>query len=183
MVTHLNLEELRAGLPEIRQAPQDGGVVKLIVARPEVDERVTLDVGEVSQEQGLHGDGWRQRGNRHTEDGSALLKAQITLINARLAQLVAQSPERWALAGDQFYVDMDLSEENLPVGQRLALGTAVLEITDQLHSGCLKFSQRFGKDALKFVNQPEGRALRLRGVYAYVVQPGRIQMGDTIQKI
>jgi len=183
MVNHLSLEELRAGLVEIRQAPQDNGEVKLIVARPSIDECLILDVGEVSAEQGLHGDTWRQRASSRTKDGSAPPETQITLINARLAQLIAQSPDRWALAGDQFFVDMDLSEENLPVGQRLRLGTAVLEITDQLHSGCAKFSQRFGSDALKFVNQAEGRALRLRGVYARVVQPGQIKTGDTIRKI
>ncbi len=182
MATHLSLEELRAGLSDIRQAPQDGGQVQLIVARPSEDERLILDVGEVNAEQGLHGDTWRQRVSRRKK-GSVSPDTQITLINARLAQLVAQSAERWALAGDQFFVDMDLSIENLPVGQRLELGTAVLEITDKLHSGCAKFSRRFGSDALKFVNQAEGRALRLRGVYARVVQPGQIKTGDTIRKI
>ena len=180
-ITHLTLEALKQGLPHIQNAPADAGELALIVARPATDERTVLETAILTPENGLEGDGWRERGSRHSPDGSALLDAQITIMNTRTAQLIAQSEERWALAGDQLYVDMDLSPGNLPPGQRIQLGTAVLEITAQEHRGCLKFAQRFGKDALKFVNQ-DGWPLRLRGIYAKVVQAGTIQVGDRLLK-
>ena len=104
-------------------------------------------------------------------------------MNARSAALVAQNPDRWQLAGDQLFIDMDLSGENLPPGTRLAIGTATIEITAEAHTGCQKFAGRFGHDALKFVNMPEGRRLNLRGIYAKVVQSGDIRVGDTVRKL
>jgi MOSC domain-containing protein YiiM len=108
---------------------------------------------------------------------------QLNLINARLIALLAQDKARWPLAGDQLYVDLDLSEENLPPGTRLTIGAAVIEVTDQPHTGCKKFAARFGADAVKFVNSPEGKALHLRGINAKVVQGGTIRAGDTVRKI
>lgn len=181
-VKHLDLDALRAGLPHIAAAPADNGRLDLIVARPAENARTTLETATLTPADGLVGDTWRQRPSSATPDHSAHPERQITLMNARAIQLMAQSRERWPLAGDQLFVDLDLSPENLPPGQRLRVGTAVLEITDQAHRGCLKFAQRFGSDALKFVNQ-DGWPLRLRGIYAQVVQSGNITTGDTIQKM
>ncbi|MBE2201667.1 MAG: MOSC domain-containing protein [Anaerolinea sp.] len=175
-------EALRAGLLYVRQSPADQGRLEMIVARPAENERHVWQTAELSVMHGLQGDDWQQRGSSRTADGAAHPGRQITLMNSRAIQLIAQSRERWPLAGDQLYVDLNLSPENLPPGQKLQVGTAVLEITDQEHRGCLKFAQRFGHDALKFVNQ-DGWPLRLRGVYARVVQPGQIQTGDTMRKI
>jgi MOSC domain-containing protein YiiM len=91
--------------------------------------------------------------------------------------------DHWQLAGDQLFIDLDLSEENLPPGTQLAMGTAVIEVTAEPHTGCGKFIARFGVDAVKFVNSPIGQRLRLRGVNARVVRSGRIRVGDSIRKL
>ena len=181
-IHNLSVAELEAGLDNIRRSPKDEGVLKMIVRRPAVDEREVLQEGELSVEVGLVGDTWKERPSKAMPDRSPNPQAQVTLMNSRTIALIAQSEERWALAGDQLYVDMDLSEDNLPVGTRLALGSAILEISAQPHTGCLKFSQRFGVEAHKFVNSPQGRPLRLRGVNARVVQAGMSRVGDVVMK-
>ena len=180
---HLSLLELEAGLEYIRQSPKDNGVLKLIVRRPDVDVREVVTTAELSLEEGLIGDTWKLRSSSHTPDGSANLKSQITLMNARTVALLAQSEDRWILAGDQLYVDMDLSDENLSAGMRLALGSAVVEVTDEPHTGCKKFAMRYGTDATKFVNSREGKRLHLRGINARVIQSGTIQVGDVLKKL
>ena len=182
-VAYLSMSELEAGLEHIRQAPKDQGTLKLIVQRPREDERNLIGEGELSLSEGLVGDNWRARGSQHTPDGSAHLYAQITVMNARCIALLAQSEERWALAGDQLYVDFDLSEENIPPGTRLVIGSAILEVSAEPHSGCKKFSARFGVEAMKFVNSPEGKQLHLRGINAKVIQPGTIRVGDVVSKL
>ena len=182
-LTHLSLAELEAGLGIIRQSPQDNGLLKLIVRRPKVDEREIVNEAELDLEEGLVGDTWKARGSKATPDGSANINAQITLMNMRAIALLAQDESRWALAGDQLFVDFDLSEANIPAGTRIAIGSAVLEISATPHTGCAKFSERFGKDALKFVNSPDGKQLHLRGVNARVVQAGGIQVGNVVVKV
>jgi MOSC domain-containing protein YiiM len=180
---HLSMTELEAGMETIRQAPVDNGVLKMIVRRPGVDEREVIDQGALSLEEGLVGDTWRDRASRHTPDGSASTEAQITLMNARAIALLAQSEDRWPLAGDQLFVDLDLSEDNLPPGTRIGIGSAILEVSAQPHTGCKKFSARFGVEAMKFVNSPEGKRLHLRGINTRVVQAGTIRVGDAVRKL
>ena len=180
---HLSTAALQAGLDHVRKAPPDGGTVELIVCRPAVDERVVLDEGTLVVDAGLAGDTWRARGSTRTPDGSALLDAQLTVMNARAALLVARDPDRRKLAGDQLYVDLDIGVENLPPGTRLGLGSAVIEISARPHTGCVKFAARFGKDALRFVNSRTGRALRLRGLNARIVVSGTVRTGDVIRKL
>lgn len=182
-LTHLSLAELEAGLGIIRQSPQDNGLLKLIVRRPKVDEREIVNEAELDLEEGLVGDTWKARGSKATPDGSANINAQITLMNMRAIALLAQDESRWALAGDQLFVDFDLSEANIPAGARIAIGSAILEVSATPHTGCAKFSERFGKDALKFVNSPDGKQLHLRGVNARVVQAGEIKVGDLVRKV
>lgn len=177
------MAELEAGLDEIRQSPKDEGVLELIVRRPATDEREVLEEGELHLAEGLLGDGWKARGSSRTPDGSAHPDMQLNIMNARAIALVAQDKERWPLAGDQLFLDMDLSAENLPAGTRLALGSAVIEVTAQPHTGCKKFVARFGLDAMKFVNSTVGKELHLRGINARVVQPGVIRVGCTARKI
>ena len=157
--------------------------MELIVRRPAENEREVLTVGVLERDEGLIGDTWRLRGSSRTGDGSAHPDMQLNVMNARAAQLVAGTEDRWALAGDQLYVDLDLSEENLPPGTRLELGSAVIEITEQPHRGCAKFAERFGRDALKFVNSDTGRELRLRGVNAKVIVAGRVTRGGAVRKL
>jgi hypothetical protein len=181
-VKHLSLEELEAGLDEIRRSPKDEGVLKMIVRRPEVDGREVLDVGELDLVEGLVGDNWRTRGSSMTPDGSAHPDTQLNIMNSRVIALLAQDKERWQLAGDQFYVDLDLSAENLPPGSRLAIGSALIEVTAQPHTGCKKFAERFGADATRFVNSSAGKELKLRGINAKIVQPGIVRVGDTVRR-
>ena len=180
---YLSMIELEEGMEYIRQAPYDNGILKMIVRRPAVDEREVIDEGELSTDDGLVGDTWKLRSSSHTPDGSANRKSQITLTNSRAIALLAQSEDRWALAGDQLYVDMNIGEENLPPGTRLSIGSAIIEVSDQPHSGCKKFSARFGVEAMKFVNSPEGKKLHLRGINTKVVQSGTIRVGDVVRKI
>jgi hypothetical protein len=182
-ITHLSMTELQAGLDDIRQAPKDFGLLKMIVRRPQEDEREIIEEAEITLSDGLVGDNWMVRGNRHRPDGSANPDAQITIMNARSIALVAQSQNRWPLAGDQLYVDLDLSDDNLPAGTRLAIGSAVLEVSPVPHTGCKKFSARFGVDAMKFVNTPEGKQLHLRGINMRILQPGTIRVGDVVRKL
>ena len=175
-------EELAAGLDVVRAAPADAGVVRSIVRRPAVDARETIDEGELDVDLGLVGDTWAERGSRSTPDGSSARYAQVTLMNARFAQLISDDPDRWPEAGDQLYVDLDLSVGNLPAGSHLAVGSAILRISEEPHTGCAKFSARFGAPAWRLANSPEGRALRLRGANAAVVTSGTVRRGDIITR-
>ena len=178
MTTILQTTDLEAGLDHIRAAPADEGTVELIVRRPAIEEREVLEEGELTLEEGLAGDVWSRRGKRPNP------KAQVTLTNARCTDLVAGGDrDRWALAGDQFYVDFDLSGENLPAGTRIAIGSAVVEVTDLPHMGCEKYTRRFGSDARAFVNSEEGVRLNLRGINTRVVEPGTVRRGDTVKKL
>ena len=177
---HRTTAELDALLEGILDAPQDGGPVEMIVRRPAEDQREVLDSGELNKAEGLVGDDWRGR----VGEGAVTYRAtQLTLMNARVAEAVAVTRDRWPLAGDQIYVDMDISKENLPPGTRLGIGDAVIEISEQPHTGCAKFSGRFGADALRWANVGEGRDRRFRGVYAFVVENGSFKVGDKVTKL
>jgi MOSC domain-containing protein YiiM len=180
---HLTTEELEAGLDHIRQAPKSDGSVELIVRRPAVGEREVLTRGALDTAEGLVGDTWKVRKSTRTPDGSPHPDMQLNVMSARAVALMAQDKARWPLAGDQIFVDLDLSAENLPPGTCLALGAAVIEVTAQPHTGCGKFVERFGVDAMKFVNSPVGRNLHLRGINARVVVPGVIAVGDRVMKV
>jgi hypothetical protein len=177
------MPELEAGLDEIRQAPKDRGVLRLIVRRPQSNAREILDEGHLDPAHGLVGDTWRIRGSSRIKTGSPHPDMQLNIMNARAIALVAHSADRWALAGDQLYIDLDLSADNLPPGTQLRLGSAVIEVTEQPHTGCAKFAARFGVDAVNFVNSTEGKRLRLRGLNAKVVTPGVIRVGDVATKL
>ena len=180
---HVTLAELEAGLENIRQSPTNAGVLELIVRRPQIEAREVLEVGKLDLVEGLVGDNWKTRGSSQTADGSAHPDMQLNIMNARVIALLAQKKERWSLAGDQLYMDFDLSDENVPPGTRLSLGDAVIEVTDQPHTGCKKFAERFGLDALKFISSPVGKQLQLRGINAKVICSGAIQIGDTVKKV
>jgi len=183
MLQHAELSGLEQSLDHIREAPKDGGTVELIARRPAEDERELLTEARLNTHDGLEGDTWRARGSRHTADGGPNPEAQLTLMNARAAAVIAGERQRWALAGDQIYVDFDISRNNLPPGSRVQIGSAVIEFSEAPHTGCAKFSARFGNDALRFVNSPIGRELRLRGANCRVVVDGTVRAGDAIKKL
>jgi len=169
------MDELEAGLETIRQAPKAEGVLELIVRRPRVGEREMLDEGRLDVDEGLVGDRWKARHSPNPD-------TQLNIMGARVIALVAQEKDLWPLAGDQLFIDLDLSVDNVPPGTRLAIGSAVVEVTAEPHTGCAKFMSRFGLDATHFVNSPLGRELQLRGINARVVQSGAIRVGDIARK-
>jgi hypothetical protein len=183
VMRHLTKDELEAGLDDIRNAPKDCGTVQLIVRRPETNEREVLEEASLDLVNGLLGDNWKIRGSGRTDDGSAHPDMQLNVMNARVISLLAQAKENWSLAGDQLYLDLDLSADNLPVGARLKIGSAVIEVTPPPHTGCQKFVSRFGLEAMKFVNSELGRKLRLRGLNAKVIQSGTVRSGDEARKL
>ena len=182
-MAHLTGDLLEAGLEHIRQSPSDVGTLELIVRRPAFDVREVVEQAELDLVEGLVGDTWSVRPSTSTPDGSPNPAAQITVMNARAIALIAGLPERWPLAGDQLYVDLDLSEDALPAGTRLSIGASVIEISSKPHRGCAKFSERFGSDALRFVNTGPGRSLNLRGRNARVVIPGTIHRGGPVRRL
>jgi MOSC domain-containing protein YiiM len=181
MTVYVAADELEAGLDHIRSSPAMEGMVELVVRRPAEGEREVLAEASLDVDFGVVGDDWHARSIRR--GGNPDPRTQLTLMNARTVALLAGDRERWPLAGDQLYVDLDLSPENLPSGTRLEVGTAVVEISDVPHTGCAKFTERFGSDATRFVNGQSGRPLRLRGVNARVVQNGLVRPGDPIRKL
>jgi MOSC domain-containing protein YiiM len=179
---HASREELDTHLRELSELDSAEGTVALIVRRPSEGERETPTTAELTLEEGLVGDRWLASAHTHV-DGGVSRENQLTLMSTGMLGLIA-GRDRWPLSGDNLLVDMGLDLERLPVGSRLAIGDeVVIRISEIPHTGCAKFSARFGSDALRFVNSPEGRALRLRGVNAHVLQPGTISIGDAIRRL
>jgi hypothetical protein len=181
-VEHLSRERLEAGLGRILESPRECGRVVLVVRRPDVGQRELPGQAVLDPLTGLDGDNWLTRGSTSTPDGSASPDRQVTVMNARVAELVAGGSDRMALAGDQLYVDLDLSTDNLPAGSLLAVGQAVLQVSEAPHLGCAKFVERFGPEAMRFVNSRVGRQLRLRGMNTRVVVPGTVRLGDLVAR-
>jgi hypothetical protein len=181
-VEHLSRERLEAGLGQIRDSPRDGGRLVMVVRRPASGHRALLAEAVLDQVTGLDGDNWLSRGSTGTPDGSADPQRQVTVMNARVAELIAGGTDRMPLAGDQLYLDLDLSLDNLPTGSLLAVGQAVLQVSEAPHLGCAKFVERFGAEAMRFVNSRTGRQWRLRGMNARVLVPGRVRLGDLAVK-
>lgn len=179
---HRELADLEAELPGMRKSPGNGGPVRLLARRPAPGERELVEEARLDPVLGLVGDNWQARGSSRTDDGSAHPEMQLTLMNSRVIAAIAGEAERWALAGDQVFVDLELAESALPAGTRLKLGTATIEITPTPHTGCRKFVDRFGIDAMKFINSELGRKLRLRGVNARVVDGGTVRVGDLVMR-
>lgn len=183
MSKHLSMDELNAGLPEVLASPKDKGEIKAIMIRPVSEQRQDVQSCEVSFEAGVHGDHWANGCWMSTDDGKPHPDVQICIMNSRCIDLIARERDNWSPAGDNLFVEMDLAPTNLPPGQRIKVGSALLEITDTPHNACAKFIDHFGRDAAMFVNTGAGRDNRLRGIYARVVEAGRISVGDTFQKV
>ncbi len=182
VATHRTTDELEAGLPHVLASPRDDGRLELIVVRPTEGQRRTPASVRCTIDGGVEGDDWIRRGSRHTPDGTANVDQQITVINARYLDLVAGSRDRWPLAGDQFVVDLDLSDEALAAGDRLRIGDVLVEVTPHPHRGCDKFRDRFGIDAVRFANSPLGRRYHLRGIHVRVIEEGTVRVGDRIRR-
>ena len=182
-MAHTTAAQLTAAMDGIRQSPKDNGTIELIQRRPDTDLREVIEQAELDTSLGMIGDNWKLKGSRKTADGSAHPEMQINLMNSRVITAIAGDRNNWLPAGDQFFVDLDLSDKNLPPGTQLELGNALFEITDIPHLGCKKFSARFGRDATLFVNSEEGKSLNLRGINAKVIRAGSVSTGDRIKKL
>ncbi|GAB1420761.1 MOSC domain-containing protein [Anaerolineales bacterium] len=183
MINLLSREALLKAFEALAASDKDQGHVEMIVCRPNHGERIRLEKAELDPVQGLIGDNWQARGSRHTEDGQAHPDMQLTLMNSKIIDIVSGDISNWMWAGDQLYVDFDLSLENLPIGQRLQIGEAILEVSAPPHTGCKKFAERYGTEALKIINSAEGKAKRWRGMNTRIIQGGLIKTGDKIQKL
>ncbi len=175
--------ELQTRLLELGESPKDNGTLEMIVCRPTLGERRILNEATLDIEDGLVGDNWKLRETSKIKHGNAYSKMQIAIMNSRVIQAIAQDKSRWSLAGDQLFVDLDLSSENLPPDQQIVIGTVILEVTEVPHNGCVKFTERYGSNATKFVNSVEGRLFRYRGINARIVRSGTIKIDDRVTKI
>ena len=175
MSYRLSFDELEARRDEAAASPADDGTVEMIVRRPQPEKREEMPSARFSADSGLNGDDWLRR--------SGKADAQITLMNSRVIQLLAGDKGRWAESGDQLFVDLDLSEDNLPPGTQLQIGSVLMEVTPLPHTGCNKFARRFGVPARKWVMSDEGKRARRRGMYTRVLQDGEIAVGDRIHKV
>ena len=180
---HRSTEELEAALRNIREAPASSGTIQLIVRRPGEDAREVLSEARINADEGIEGDTWNQRGTSLSADGGPHPNKQVTIMNSRAAAAIIGPIERWPLAGNQIYADLDIGHETLPAGTQLTVGDAVLEVAVEPHTGCAKYAARFGSEALRFVNTGEGRELRLRGVNCRVMRPGTVRVGDSVTQI
>jgi len=176
--------ELTAGLDHLRAAPADAGTVRLVVRRPDLGTREILEVGELTEADGLVGDTWLQRATSRAIADGRHLEAQVNVMSARMVGLLADTAAEQAFAGDQLYLDLDISHAGLPTGSQIAIGDeAVIEVTAKPHNGCKKFLNRFGQDAVDFVNSELGKELRLRGLNARVVTGGVVRSGDKVRRL
>lgn len=180
---HRTEAEILEGFNHVKNSPIDAGQLAGIVIRPRSNERTSLKECRLSPERGTEGDNWALDCWLKLPDGRPHPDVQICIMNSRMIDLIAVTRDRWELAGDNLFVDLNLSRENLVTGQRLKIGECLLEITEQAHNGCNKFKARFGAPALEIVNSPAGKQLRLRGIYAKVIEAGRVCVGDTIRKV
>ncbi len=177
------LKDLQIGLEEIISSPKQTGTVEMIVSRPKIGTRKILKTAELDQHLGLIGDNWYDRDASSTQKKSPDKELQITIMNSRVIQLITQKHDQWPLAGDQLYIEMDVSRKNLPPGSLLEIGSALLQVSEKPHTGCKKFSERFGLDALKFISSKQGRVLSLRGINASIIKSGIVQTGDKVIKV
>ena len=175
MQATLTLADLEASWQQTEKSPQDMGAVEMIVRRPKPEEREELQGAAFTAQAGLAGDDWLRR--------SADPDAQITMMNSRVIQLLSGDRSRWSLAGDQLFVDLDISQDNLPAGTRLQIGEVVMEVSSLPHTGCTKFARRFGGAARKWTGTDQGQRERRRGVYTKVIVDGEIRLGDRIKKL
>jgi MOSC domain-containing protein YiiM len=161
-------------IARLPRSPLDGGTVERCVVRRGTGERDTPDAVHVSPEGGVEGDRW-------AADAHARAGNQVSLVNVHvLRALTDGDPRRMALSGDNLQVDLDLSEANLPVGTRLAIGDALLEVTPDPHRPCRSFAERYGAIGAKRVTRANRKGLRGRGVLARVVRGGTVRVGDRI---
>lgn len=183
MKLHLTTKQLEEGLDLIKKSPNDNTLVDMIVCRPTEGNRKILLDGFLDKGKGLIGDNWIDRGSSKTPDGCSHPDMELNIMNSRSIALIAQQKNRWPLAGDQLFIDMNLSDKNITRGTRLSLGDAIIEVTAIPHNGCKKFTDRFGIDAVKFVNSTIGKELHLRGINAKIIKSGKIKVGDIVKKI
>jgi MOSC domain-containing protein YiiM len=180
--------DLESQLDQVRAAPADAGAVRLVVRRPGLGVREILEEGRLEPAEGLVGDTWLARARPRAIADGRHFDAQVNVMSARMVALLADTAEEQAYAGDQLFLDLDLSHANLPTGSQLAFGEpgsggAVIEVSAKPHNGCAKFVARYGEDAMRFVNSPAGKELRLRGFNARIVEAGVIRPGDVVRVV
>jgi MOSC domain-containing protein YiiM len=170
------MDQLEAAWTSEPPAPRDDGSVRLICVRKGGGIHETPGEIEITAHHGLQGDRWSQRDPHADPDGATA----VTLMNVFVAELVGDGEQPLDAAGDNLLIDLDIGTDALPPGSRLTIGEAVLRVSEQPHTGCSTFRDKFGLDALRWVSTPDGRARRLRGVNCSVVRAGIVRVGDPI---
>jgi hypothetical protein len=164
-------------------APKDGAAISMLCLRPERNKRRVVDEITLTRENGIPGERWKDQPWLRTEDGAPHPGIQVSILQQRVLDLVWRDRENTVHPGDTFIADMDLSEANLPVGQVLEIGEAVLKVSEVFNDGCVKWKARYGREAKDWITMPGHPELRLRGVLCSIERDGIIREGDILRKI
>jgi len=180
---HVSAQDLIEAVPHIMAAPKDGAAIEMLCFRPGYGQRNFVDKLVVTRGRGMPGERWETAPWLRKDDGTGHPGIQISILQKRVLDLVWRDRSSVIHPGDSFIVDMELSEANLPVGQLLRVGTAVLQVSDVFNDGCVKWKVRYGEAAKDWIVAPGHRELRLRGVLCSIVKDGEMKAGDQLTKI
>jgi len=178
-----SLDELQRALAHVQSAPKDGATVEMLCMRPDFGQRNFVDKLELTTASGIPGERWTKHPWMTLEDGSPDPRIQVSILGRRVLDLVWRDRENTPHPGDTMIADMDMSEANLPAGQHLSIGSAVLEVSDLFNEACVKWKVRYGAYARAWITLPDNRPLRLRGILCRIVKDGIVRNGDVITKL
>ena len=183
MVNHVSFAECEQALDHINRAPLDEAEIDCLCARPDFGTRAFPDKLILTVDHGILGERWTHSPWLTLPNGDPDPRIQVSILSKRVMDLCWRDRERVIHPGDPFVVDMNLGEANMPVGTRLAIGTAIVEVSDKFNTACVKWRDRYGQDSLHWMNLARNRPYRLRGILCRIVQDGEVKLGDRLAKL